>query len=247
MVLSRREFVLASIALGAACGSDAFLARALGARISARPRSDVKTTARGRSTLGLGGSRDGVLQMPSVIPAGAMPLVVLLHGAGGRAAGLLDRFGSLPESAGVAALSLDSRGPTWDGIRGGFGPDVSFIDRALEQVFGQVRVDPDRLAIGGFSDGATYGLSLGLINGDLFRKIVAFSPGFLIEGAVHGRPRVFVSHGTADEILPIERCSRVIVPALRKLGYDVTFREFTGGHQIPTAIATEGLNWVAAG
>ena len=108
-----------------------------------------------------------------------------------------------------------------------------------------VAVDPARLAVGGFSDGATYALSLGLINGDLFRRVVAFSPGFIVEGETHGKPRFFVSHGTSDDILPIDRCSRRMVPELRQRGYDVTFREFDGGHEMPPAIASEGMAWLA--
>ncbi len=109
-----------------------------------------------------------------------------------------------------------------------------------------VNVDPKRLALGGFSDGATYALSLGLVNGDLFPRIVAFSPGFIFSGEAHGKPRVFISHGIADEILPIDRCSRVIVPGLKKSGYDVTFREFDGGHEVPRAIAEQGFSFVRA-
>ena len=117
---------------------------------------------------------------------------------------------------------------------------------ALARVFETVATDPARLCIGGFSDGATYAVSLGLINGDLFPRVAAFSPGFVIPGATHGKPRFFVSHGSADKILPIDRCSRVIVSRLQTRGYDVTFREFDGGHDIPPAIAREGMTWIAA-
>jgi predicted esterase len=120
------------------------------------------------------------------------------------------------------------------------------LNRTLERVFETASIDPACIAIGGFSDGATYGLSLGLINGDLFSNVVAFSPGFIIGGAQTPRkPRVFVSHGTRDHILPIERCGRRVVAGLRARGYDVTFREFDGDHEIPPAIAREGLQWLA--
>src|SRR5688500_16411957 len=130
-------------------------------------------------------------------------------------------------------------------IRGGFVTDVEMLDRTLARVFETVAVDPARIAVGGFSDGATYALSLGLINGDLFRRVVAFSPGFVVDGSPHGTPRFFISHGTADQVLPIDRCSRLIVAGLRKRGYDVTFREFHGGHEIPADIARDGTRWVA--
>ena len=251
MRISRREFTaltgsaLGTMVLGSACDGTPFLAQAGDARLKARPKPGGSTTARGKSALALGGTRDAILWMPSVIPAGPMPLAVMLHGAGGSADRFLQRFGTIPDEAGVATLFVDSRGQTWDGIRGGFGPDVEFLDRALTKVFDMVAVDPVRLALGGFSDGATYGLSLGLINGDLFRTIVALSPGFLVDAEAHGRPRLFISHGTRDDILPIDRCSRVIVPELKKRGYDVTFREFDGGHEMPPAIVKEGLAFAA--
>jgi predicted esterase len=181
--------------------------------------------------------------MPANATGSTLPLLVLLHGAGGSGAGILKRLGSAADQAGMAVLSPDSRDGTWDAIRGYFGPDVTFLNRALERVFETLPVDPARVTVGGFSDGATYALSLGLINGDLFRRILAFSPGFIVEGSLHGKPRIFVSHGTADPILPIDRCSRVIVSGLKKSGYDVTYREFEGGHTVPPEIAAQGMRW----
>jgi len=148
--------------------------------------------------------------------------------------------------AGVVVLAPDSRGGTWDAIRGEFSDDVAFIGKALEKAFDAVAVDPARLTIAGFSDGATYALSLGLINGALFRRIAAFSPGFVVDGPPAGKPKIFMSHGTNDPILPIAQCSRAIVPVLNARGYDVTFREFNGGHEIPASVQAEGLGWIAA-
>jgi len=189
-------------------------------------------------------SRDAVLQLPTKATDQPLALLVMLHGAGGSGEGVLRRVAAAAEDAGVAVLAPDSRDATWDGIRGGFGPDVAFIDRALVRVFEGVPIDPERVAVGGFSDGATYALSLGLVNGDLFRRVVAFSPGFIVGGTPQGKPRFFVSHGKADRILPIDQCSRVIVPQLQRRGYEVTFKEFDGGHQVPPDIALEALRWI---
>jgi len=250
--MTRRQFggvagsLLLPFALFDACEPFGVAVASNDGRLSVRPPSSrVATTADGTKPLGLERGRDAILQVPAK-STGPLPLLVLLHGAGGSGERMLQRLGSTPETAGVAVLSPDSRGSTWDAIRGDFGADVPFLNRALERVFQIVDVDPARLTVGGFSDGATYALSLGLINGDLFKRIVAFSPGFVVDGPSHGKPRVFVSHGTEDPILPIDQCSRVIVPALKRRGYDVTFREFSGRHEVPAAIATEAMSWIAA-
>jgi len=65
----------------------------------------------------------------------------------------------------MVVLSVDSRAASWDLRYGAFGPDVELIDRALAHAFERCNVDPARVAIGGFSDGASYALSLGLTNG----------------------------------------------------------------------------------
>lgn len=247
--ISRRRFAaitggtLASFALGGACqGSQS--REASDGRIEARPRRNVKTSGTGLRPLGLGASRDAILQLPSKPTEAPLPLLVLLHGAGGNGAGILRRLGAAAEQAGVAVLAPDSRDTTWDAIRGDLGPDVAFLNRALERVFETTAVDPARVSVGGFSDGATYALTLGLINGDLFRLVVGFSPGFVVPGRAHGKAKFFISHGMHDEILPIDRCSRRIVPALQKAGYSVTYREFDAGHTVPPEIAREGMRWV---
>jgi len=214
-------------------------------RLSARPRTDVKTTATGQVMLGLDRERDAVLQLPKTAGQSPLPLLVMLHGATQSAEDMFWYLGSTYEEEGVAILAPNSRGTTWDAIRGNFGLDVDYLNRALERVFETTAIDPARLSLGGFSDGASYAISLGLINGDLFKSVVAFSPGFVIEGTPNGKPRFFISHGNHDHILPIDSCGRRIASALKTLGYDVTFREFDGDHEIPADIAREGLQWAA--
>ena len=125
---------------------------------------------------------------------------------------------------------------------GAFGPDVAFIDDALERVFARYPIDRSHLSVGGFSDGASYALSLGLANGDLFTHLIAFSPGFMAPPALVGRPKIYVSHGTHDQILPIDACSRRLVPQLERSGYRVQYHEFDGT-TVPPEIRREAFEW----
>jgi len=219
---------------------------ALRARLGAAPIGPALPP--GLSRLGLGGVRDGLVLLPAGrAPDVPLPLLVMLHGAGGDADGALALIRDAAEALGVLVLAPDSRGQTWDVIRGGYGPDVAFLDAAHAHLFARQAVDPARLAIGGFSDGASYALSLALGNGDLFTHALAFSPGFAVPAREQGRPRIFISHGREDAVLPIGSCSRKLVPVLRRAGYDVLYQEFDGGHWVPPAVAREALEWFAGG
>ena len=214
-------------------------------RLTAQPELPTETGPRGEQPLRLDARRDGLLYVPESYrvdqPA---PLVLALHGAGGNSRHGMALFRPLADRAGLLVLAPESRKQTWDVIAGGgYGPDVTFLDQALSQVFERYAVDPTRLAIGGFSDGASYALSLGLANGDLFSHIVAFSPGFASPPVQEGEPRIYVSHGTSDNVLPIEVCSRRLVPRLRRAGYEVVYREFADGHVVPPAIVSEAFGW----
>jgi predicted esterase len=173
---------------------------------------------------------DGLVHVPADLPAGPAPLVVLLHGAGSSP----ERVLALAEGKALV-YAPKSRARTWDAVHGGFGPDVEALDRALAELFDRFEIG--RASIAGFSDGASYALSLGLVNGTLFEDVIAFSPGFVVPGARAGRPNVFVSHGRDDGVLPIDVTSRRIVPALRIVGYQVDYREFAGGHEVPASVA----------
>jgi predicted esterase len=147
----------------------------------------------------------------------------------------------------VILLAPQSVDVTWDAIRGALGADVARVDRALAFAFDRCSVDPARVFVSGFSDGGSYALTLGLANGDLFARVVAFSPGF-VPGrfAPAGTPRVFVSHGRADEILAIERSGRSIARNLTRAGYDVRYEEFDGRHEVPPRIRDAALDWLLA-
>ncbi len=214
------------------------------AQLSAKPREPQQKGAAGLERLLIRNKRGALLYAPSVLQADApAPLAVMLHGAGGNAEHGLHLLRDYADKVGMLLLAPESRKTTWDIIaENQYGPDVAFINDCLSYVFDCHAVDPNHVALGGFSDGASYALSLGIGNGWLFTHIIAFSPGFMAPVRVDGHPRMFISHGTQDSVLPIQPCSRKIVPILKE-EFAVEYQEFEGPHAVPADISRRAVEW----
>lgn len=213
-------------------------------RIHARPSPVTQPAPAGLHTPDVDTLRGSYVYVPpSYRVSEPGPLLVLLHGSGGHALHGLELLQHLADEANFILLAPVSTDYTWDIVVSRYGPDVRVVGEALEYAFATYAIDPSHLAIGGFSDGASYALSLGLTNGDLFTHIIAFSPGFVMPRAIRGNPRIFISHGTRDEILTISECSRRIVPQLEHSGLEVEYVEFEAGHRIPPEIARQAIEW----
>lgn len=205
---------------------------------------------------------------PSIRAGERPPLLVLLHGARGEGADMVERFKAEADRRGIVLLAPSSGGPTWDTLLnfnpdyGTFAPiavlppnnppmsfddDVGRVDRALSLLLRHVAVDPERIGLLGFSDGASYALALGLHNPRLFRTVIALSPGIALPAWSRGPQRVLVAHGTRDRVLPFIISKRDIVPNLRRNGYDVTFRRFDGGHTVPDDVAARAIDFFLSG
>lgn len=222
---------------------DAAALRDSPARLTARENTRGATTLPpGEHALGVRQGRDAVVYIPRGVEEPA-PLFVFLHGAGGRARVSMSRLVRWADTYKFVALVPESRQPTWDAIRGEFGVDIEHIDRAMQLTFDKVRIDPRRIALGGHSDGASYALSLGRVNGDLFTALIGLSPGFIVDTPTAGRPPVMIIHGVEDSVLPISVTSRRIVPRLKSEGYAVTYEEFEGGHELTRANIGRSIQW----
>jgi phospholipase/carboxylesterase len=205
------------------------------AQLHARPDVPKEPGEAGLHELLIGRKRRALLHVPeAAITADSAALAVMLHGAGGNADHGLGILAPYAEHANVIVLAPESRKTSWDIISDAqYGPDVQFIDECLRIVFSRYQIDAGRIALGGFSDGASYALSLGLSNGELFPKLLAFSPGFMAPVEIQNNPFIFISHGRRDEVLPIDRCSRHLVAVLRRHHLRLEYREFEGPHIVP--------------
>lgn len=244
--------LVAALAMVAAAYAGVAAAAPVGGLLSARPAAGVDTVlAAGRHRLRAGAK--AILYVPETIPpATAAPFLLLLHGAGGRGEEMIHRFRAQADARGIILLAPDSAERTWDVVLAimanrhaspSFGRDARRIDAVLAAAFARVRVDPRRVAVAGFSDGATMALSLGSRNTALFPATLAFSAGGMVPDWRGPPGRVFFAHGERDRVLPIASARDWLAPALRASGFAVTFHTFDGGHALPEAVLEQALVW----
>jgi phospholipase/carboxylesterase len=247
--LTRREALLAfggGVVVLGGCASDGTTGpnELESGRLTARPSTPTITPPTGVTPIPVTVGVDGLMFVPTTYKASTpAPVALLLHGAGQDASELMVPISTYAESRGLVLVALTSTDGTWDAIHGEFGADVPHIDATLRWLFARVAVDTSRLGVMGFSDGATYALGLTRVNGDLFRRVNVYSPGFLISVTPVGKPEFFVTHGTLDQVLSFDTTRNVIVPNLRSAGYSVEFHEWVGGHGVSAALLEESVEW----
>ncbi len=225
-----------------------------GGALVSRPAPTVLTLPAGETRLPEG----SLAYRPATLPAGPRPILVILHGFGQDPEAFTRSFRHWADRCGAVLIGPVAKQVTWDVIATSrdletrrtrpslapmrFGEDERRIDRDLTALFAAVPADPRRIALLGFSDGASYSLSLGLANPDLFPWVIAFSPGFALwpKGAAL-RQKIFIAHGMHDSRLPFEATRDGIVKPLRDAGLDVQFRTFDGDHVLVRPIVQESL------
>jgi predicted esterase len=238
--MDRRAFLTSF----AAAGAVGWLCGARNANAEPRAQGEIPF---GESRLGLSDNfRDGTLYVPKGYRDGVpMPLLMMLHGYAGGGQGVRYTF-PLAEEFGVIVIAPESRDLTWGQSAPGFDADVRYIGAAYRYVADLLDVDPRHVAIGGHSDGAGYALSMGLAYGDVFNHVMVFSGGLMIPFRRKGKPQIFFAHGVNDLQMPIDRTSRRFISALKAEGYDVTSREYDGGHGVSLPVVREAFEWFLA-
>jgi phospholipase/carboxylesterase len=193
-------------------------------------------------------------------PEGAL---VLLHG---RGADELDLFPLLdlfdPDRRLVAAtprapLPLPPGGWHWYAFREVGYPDPETFDRVypeaaswLDEFLAGNGVPPEKLVLGGFSQGAVMTYALGLGAGRPRPAALIALSGFVptVEGfrldLTPPLPPVAIGHGTLDPVIPVE-FGRAAMALLEEAGADVLYREYPLPHTIDPGFARELPTWIA--
>jgi predicted esterase len=186
------------------------------------------------------------------------PLLVLLHGAGDDGQALFAAMRPLAEARGVDLLLARSGGPTWDLIGtdrpSGFGfseaprlpsGDRRRVDEAVAEYSTTHAVDAARVGLLGFSDGATYALSLATAEPSRYAFVAAIAPGGMLLGTARGAAaraqRIWIAHGARDRRFSAPMSQR-LCRDLAATGRRAGFYSFEGGHEVPLAVVEAALD-----
>jgi len=196
-----------------------------------------------------GESRAILLTPTEIDPAKRYPLISVLHGAGRQDEMLVKACRDEPEKRDALFLVPRSQLPTWDLIASRERPDLDFLEYAYDLIYRRYPVDAGRQALLGYSDGASYALSVGLSNPHVFRAVMGWAAGFLALDTADlepgtPKPPVLLEYGTHDELFPFERVALPMRATLEQLGYTVEFRVDQGGRHWPSgSFQSEALDW----
>jgi phospholipase/carboxylesterase len=189
-------------------------------------------------------------------PADGAPvraLFILLHGVGANSASLVSLAQRLQVALPSAAFALlqapspsdiGAQGFQWFSVRGvteaNRGPRIEaalpLLKAAIAEELAYARVSPEHLIVGGFSQGAMMSLALA-DNESAIAGIVSIAGRLarLPNPVVNRAPRILLTHGDADQIVPFSALGEA-TDAFRQAGFDITALPMANlGHQISDA------------
>lgn len=197
---------------------------------------------------------------------GPHPTILTLHGRGANA---FDLLGLAPYLCNGKFLMVCPQGPletpigpgtvgyAWYPMTLGGPPDISAIlksreklENVLDACLKRYPIDPKKLVVLGFSQGAVLAYSLALSNPKRFAGLAVLSswlpkeliPELSIGEGVQWLPTL-VQHGSQDQMIEVQR-ARDSVEQLRALHVPLTYREYDMGHEISPKSLTELSGWL---
>jgi predicted esterase len=181
--------------------------------------------------------------LPPGEPEGPRPLIVVLHGYGDepRFNAELYRKAAAKRGAIVAAPSGLRPGPGGRGFSWTFRDEAEWwVLRAIERLSAKHAVDPERVILAGFSQGANVALAVGLVHPDRFAGLLPVAGHYeadrmpLPEG---GGPRVYLLTGARDPSVESFRSAETL---MLEAGIEVRLRVVPGlRHAYPRSTTAE--------
>ncbi|MCS4238324.1 phospholipase/carboxylesterase [Myroides gitamensis] len=181
------------------------------------------------------------------------PLILLLHGYGSNEEDLFSFASELPEDyyivSAQAPYLVPPYGYAWyaihfDADANKFSDDQQAIEsrdlivKFIDELTAKYAIDSDNINLVGFSQGAILSYAIALSYPEKINKVVALSgyfnaniitPGF--EQHDFSQLRLFASHGTVDQVIPVE-WARKTSPILDALQVKHQYKEYPVGHGV---------------
>jgi predicted esterase len=174
-------------------------------------------------------------------PNRSWPLMVVLHGAGGDAAGFITAFIKDAKKNRYILAAVKSLGLSWEepSIYDKNNPDDKLILGTMEDIRKNYSIDADRIFLAGFSAGGSMACVFGFKYHSLFRGLAPMSL-FQESGDKNaaGHLIVLITSGEKDRAYP--HC-KTEYEKLKKQKFDTEFNTLPGVGHIMTP---EGVTWV---
>ena len=188
-----------------------------------------------------------VLQVRQPEGQGPFPLILLLHGWTGDEHSMLIFTSRLPKNAILvsprALYPAPLSGYSWYTDRSKIWPWLDDFRPAVKAIVELLtpanfpHADVQRIHLVGFSQGAALTYTFAFLHPERVVSLAGLS-GFVPDGVdvfIAARPlagkRIFVSHGTEDELVPVER-AREGLDLLERAGGEVVYCEDEVGHKL---------------
>jgi len=201
-----------------------------------------------------------VERAPKIISDKPAPLLILIHGYGSNEMDLFSFAEELPDSLHIislrAPIELGYNSYAWYSIN--FDADqnkfsdleeakssLAAIDICIDTFIANNNINANKIFLVGFSQGAilSYGLSL---NTNKIQYTVALS-GYLnedlLEGQLNKMTDYFCSHGSVDQVIPVEWARKAPV-FLNTHGISNIFKEYPVGHGVHPQNFYDFKNWI---
>ncbi|WP_249870705.1 alpha/beta hydrolase [Oceanobacillus saliphilus] len=180
-------------------------------------------------------------------PGRTYPAIFLMHGMGSNEQDIMtlanglekDAYifgirGSVEQPPGFAYFTIEGYGKPHRSV---FDETIQKLEAFIDNALSTYAIDPDKVFLGGFSQGAILSMVLGLTMGSRIHGVMAFSgyiPAFVkeaysIQPASH--LEVFLSHGEKDPVFPLE-WGEANRDYFSQLGASVSYYTYPEGHTI---------------
>ena len=193
------------------------------------------------------------------------PLLLLLHGYGSNEEDLFSFASELPEDYYVvsarAPFDLSYGSYAWYAIN--FDADENkfsdigqarasrdIIARFIDELVANYPIDAENVTLIGFSQGCILSYAVAVSYPEKVQRVVAMSGYWNPEIAVDdyldndcSKLRIFASHGTVDQVIPVE-WARKSIPALQVLGIEIVFKEYMVGHGVAPQNFFDFKHWL---